>query len=80
MGLKICLDKNLDCLVAGVDFDANWCVTEIDLVSATIVSPDDDTFSNPLKDRRFFGDVAWWLYHSSATQPANALDPSDAGG
>jgi len=41
MGLKICLDKNLDGLVAGVDFDADRCIAEIDFVSATNLSPDD---------------------------------------
>jgi hypothetical protein len=41
MGLEICLDKNLDGLIAGVDFDADRCIAEIDFVSATILSPDD---------------------------------------
>jgi len=41
MGFKICLNKNLDGLVAGVDFDADRCIAEIDFVSATIISPDD---------------------------------------
>src|SRR6266581_4223300 len=30
-----------------------------------------DTYLNPLKDRGFFGDVAWCLYYSSVTQPAD---------
>ena len=34
-------DKNLDGLVAGVGFDADRCIAEIDFVSATIISPDD---------------------------------------
>jgi hypothetical protein len=38
MGLKIGLDKNLDGFVAGVNFDADWCVAEIDFVPTTIVS------------------------------------------
>ena len=41
MGLKIRLDKNLDGLVAGVDFDADWCIAETHFVSATILSPND---------------------------------------
>src|SRR5438552_2954833 len=41
IGFKICLNKNLDSLVAGVDFDADWCIAEIHFVSATIPSPDD---------------------------------------
>jgi len=36
MGFKICLNKNLDGLVAGVDFDPDWCIAEIDFVSATL--------------------------------------------
>jgi hypothetical protein len=49
MGFKICLNKNLDGLVAGVDFDADRCIAEIDFVSATIVSPDDsrEAFTSP---------------------------------
>jgi hypothetical protein len=39
MGLKIGLDKNFDGLVAGVNFDADWCIAEIDFVPTTIVSP-----------------------------------------
>jgi hypothetical protein len=35
MGFRICLIKNLDGLVAGVDFDAVRCIAEIDFVSAT---------------------------------------------
>jgi hypothetical protein len=38
MGLKIGLDKNLDGLVAGVNFDADRCIAEIDFVPTTIVS------------------------------------------
>jgi hypothetical protein len=41
MGFKICRDKNLDGLVAGLDFDRDRCIAEIDFVSATIFSPDD---------------------------------------
>ena len=41
MGLKICLNKNFDSLVTGVDFDADRGIAEIGFVSATIVSPDD---------------------------------------
>jgi hypothetical protein len=41
MGLKICLNKNLDGFIAGVDFDADRCIAEIHFVSATILSPDD---------------------------------------
>ena len=41
MGLKICLNKNFDGLVTGVDFDADRGIAEIGFVSATIVSPDD---------------------------------------
>jgi hypothetical protein len=36
MGLKICLNKNFDGLVTGVDFDADRGIAEIDFVSATI--------------------------------------------
>jgi len=39
MGLKIGLDKNLDGFVAGVNFDADRCIAEIDLVPTTIASP-----------------------------------------
>jgi hypothetical protein len=39
MGLKIGLDKNLDGLVAGVNFDADRRIAEIDFVPPTIVSP-----------------------------------------
>jgi hypothetical protein len=38
MGLKIGLHENLDGLVAGVNFDADWCIAEIDFVPPTIVS------------------------------------------
>jgi hypothetical protein len=41
MGLKIGLDKNLDGFVAGVNFDADWFIAEIDFVPATIVCSDD---------------------------------------
>jgi hypothetical protein len=34
MGLKIGLDKNLDGLIAGVNFDPDWCIAEIDFVAA----------------------------------------------
>jgi hypothetical protein len=39
MGLKIGLDKNLDGLVAGVNFDPDRGIAEIDFVPTTIVSP-----------------------------------------
>ncbi len=38
-----------------------------------------DTFSNPLKDQGFFGDVAWCLYYSSATQPADGCGRQSSG-
>jgi hypothetical protein len=38
MGLKIGLDENLDGLVAGVNFDADRRIPEIDFVPTTIVS------------------------------------------
>jgi hypothetical protein len=38
MGLKIGLDKDLDGFVAGVNFDADRGIAEIDFVPATIVS------------------------------------------
>ena len=41
MGLEIGLDKNLDCLVAGMDFDTDRRIAEIDFVPATIVSSKD---------------------------------------
>ena len=41
MGLKVGLDKNLDGLVAGVNFDADRCIAEIDFGPPTVVSPDD---------------------------------------
>jgi hypothetical protein len=41
MGLKIGLDKDLDSLVAGVNFDADRCIAEIDFVPTTIVSSKD---------------------------------------
>jgi hypothetical protein len=36
MSLEICLKKNFDGLVTGVDFDADRGIAEIDFVSATI--------------------------------------------
>jgi len=33
MGLKICLNKNFDSLVTGVDFDADRGIAEIDFLS-----------------------------------------------
>ena len=41
MRLKICFDEYFDRLFAGVDFNANWCVTKIHFVSTTILSSDD---------------------------------------
>ena len=40
MGFKICLNKNLDSLVTGVDFDTDRGIAKIHFVSATILSPD----------------------------------------
>ena len=38
---KICLHKNLDGLLAGIDFDAYRRVAKIHFVSPTVLSPDD---------------------------------------
>jgi hypothetical protein len=35
-----CFDEDLDCLIAGIRFDANLCVFKIYLVSTTIVAAD----------------------------------------
>jgi hypothetical protein len=40
-GLEICLNKDLDGLLAGINFDADRRITEIYLVSATVAPPDD---------------------------------------
>lgn len=36
MGFKICFDKYLNRLFAGIDFDTNWCIAKIHFGSATI--------------------------------------------
>jgi hypothetical protein len=40
-GLEICLNKDLDGLLAGINFDADRRITEIYLVSVTVAPPDD---------------------------------------
>jgi len=40
MRLKIRLDKDLDGFLAGVHFDADRCIAEIDLVPATALPSD----------------------------------------
>src|SRR3954462_12852054 len=41
MRLKVRLDEYLDCLFAGVDFNADRRIAEIHFVPAVILSPDD---------------------------------------
>jgi len=40
-GFEICLNEDLDGLLAGINFDADRRITEIYLVSATVAPPDD---------------------------------------
>jgi hypothetical protein len=40
-GFEICLNEDLDGLLAGINFDADWRITEIYLVSASIAPSDD---------------------------------------
>src|SRR5258707_6845746 len=40
-GFEICLNEDLDGLLAGINFDAERHITEIYLVSATVAPPDD---------------------------------------